>query len=74
MVSLPGVLQEVKCPVPGCLSVAHSAGRLHEHFMYQHFISKVAVVQEGTEPLTHCDLCGINLPEGWIIRHRRTAR
>ena len=28
VVSFPRVLQTVKCPVPVCLSVAHSAGRL----------------------------------------------
>ena len=45
VVSSLRVLQEVKCPVPGCPEVAHSAGRIREHFMYCHFISKVAVVQ-----------------------------
>ena len=51
MVYFPKVLQEVRCPVPGCPEVAHSAGRLHEHFMFCHFISKVAVVQERKEPI-----------------------
>ena len=37
MVFLPRVFQEVKSPVPGCLAVAHSAGRLRKHFMYRHF-------------------------------------
>ena len=34
VVPSPKVLQEVRCPVPGCPAVAHSAGRLREHFMY----------------------------------------
>ena len=51
VVSFPMVLQEVKCPVSGCTSVAHIGVRLREHFMYRHFRSKVAVVQEGAEPL-----------------------
>ena len=46
------MLQEVKCPVPGCMAVALSAGRIQEHFMYFHFRYKVAVVKEGAEPLS----------------------
>ena len=33
VVSFPMVLQEVKCPMSGCLSVVHSVVQLHEHFM-----------------------------------------
>ena len=51
VVSFPKVLQEVRYPVPGCPSVAHSAVTLCEHFMFRHFRSKVAVVQEGKKPL-----------------------
>ena len=43
VVSFPKVLQEVRCPVPGCPEVVHSAGRLHKHFMYRHYRSKVAL-------------------------------
>ena len=74
MVSLPKVLKEVICPVPGCPAVAHSAGRLREHFMHFRFRSKAEVVQEGKEPLPHCDLFGMNIPAGRLIRHRRTDR
>ena len=56
MVSFTRVLQEVECPVTGCPAVAHSAVRLCGHFMKHHFISKVEVVQEETEPLPCCDL------------------
>ena len=56
VVSFPRVLQELKCLVPGFPEVAHSSGILREHFMYHHFWSNVAVVQEGEEPLLHCDL------------------
>ena len=73
LVSFPRVLQEVKCPVTGRPVVAHSAGRLRKHFMYRHFRFKVAVVQEVAEPLPHCDLCGMHMPEWQIIRNRRTA-
>ena len=36
--------------------------------------SKVAVFQEGKEPLPRCDLCGIHMPVRRLIRHRKTAR
>ena len=73
MVSLPRVLHEVKCLVPGCPSVAHSAGRPHEHFMYCHFRSKVAVVQEGMETLPCCDWQETHMPVGRNIRRRKTV-
>ena len=62
MVYFPRVLQEVKCPVPGCPAVAHSAGRLREHFMYCHFRSQVLVLQEGVKLLPQFDLCGMHMP------------
>ena len=74
MVSFSRVLQELKCPVTGCLAVAHSVGRHREHFMYCHFRSKEAVFQEGEEPLPCRDLCGMHMPAGWLIKHQRTAQ
>ena len=53
--------------------MAHSAGILRENFMYHHFRSKVAVFQEGKEPLPRYDLCGIHMPVRRLIRHRKTA-
>ena len=44
VVSFPKVIQEVRCPVPGCPVVSHSAGRLREHFMFCHFRYRVVVV------------------------------
>ena len=72
-VYFPMVLQEMKCPMPGCLLVRHSAGIFCKHFMYHHFRYKVVVVQEGTEPLPCCDLCRIYMPAGRITRQRKTA-
>ena len=61
--------------VPECPVVVYSAGRIRENFMYRHFRSNVAVVQEGVEPLPHCDLCRIHhIPAGWIIKHWSTAQ
>ena len=45
VVSFSRVLKLAKSPVPGCLVVAHSAGRLWGNCMYQHSQSQVAVVQ-----------------------------
>ena len=39
VVSLPGILQLVRCPVPGFPAVAQSAGRLREHFMFRLFFT-----------------------------------
>ena len=73
MVYFTRVLQEVKCPVPGFPSVVHSAVRLHKHLMYRHLKSKVVLVQVGTETLPYYNLCGIHIPAGRLIRHRKTA-
>ena len=69
-VSFTRVLQSVRCPVPGCPAVAHSPGRLQEHFMFRHFWSQIAVVQKGKEPLPCFNLCGMHMPAGRIIKHR----
>ena len=42
--------------------------------MFQHFRYRIAVVQEGKEPLTHCNLCVMNMPAGWLIKHLRKER
>ena len=72
MVSFPRVLKTVRCPVPSCPEVVHSAGRMRENFMYRHFLSQIAVVQEGMEPLPRCDLCGMHMSAGRILKHQRT--
>ena len=74
MVYFTKMLQEIICPVPGCTEVSHSSGILHKHFMFRHLISKMAAVQEGKEPLPHCDMCGMHMLAGRLIRHRKTAR
>ena len=74
VVYFPREIQEVKCTVPGFPAVAHSARKLRKHFMYHHFRYKVAVVQEGTEPLPPYDFCGMRIPSGRIISHSNTAR
>ena len=74
VVSFPRLLKTVRCPVPGCPAVAHSAGRMREHFMYRYFFARIAVVQEGREPMIHCDLFVMHMPAGRILKHQRTKR
>ena len=72
MVSFPRVLKSVRCPVPGFPAVAHSAGRMRENFMYRHLFARIAVVQEGRDPLPRWDLCGMHIPAGRLLKHQRT--
>ena len=74
MLYFPWVLKTVKYPVIGCPEVSHSVGRLREHFMSQYFYLRIAVVQEGKEPLPCCEFCGMHVPAGRIIKHRRMKR
>ena len=74
VVSFPWVLKTVVCQVTGCPTVAHSTGRLGENFMYINFFLRIAVVQEGREPLPLCNLCGMHMPVGCLIKHQRKQR
>ena len=42
--------------------------------MFIHFQSQVVVVQEGLEPMPRCDLCGMQIPAGGLIKHLQTER
>ena len=72
MVDFPWVPKTVICPVSGCTEVAHSAVWMREHFMYRHSFARIAVVQEGREPLPHCDLCGMFMLERRLLKHHQT--
>ena len=74
VVSFLKVILEAICPLPGCPEVTHSIGRLCKHFMFHHFRSKLAVLQEGKELLPCCELWGIHIRTGRLIRHMETAR
>ena len=74
MVSFPQVLKSVACPVVGCLKKVNNPGKLREHFMYCKWKSKVAIIQEGPEPLPKCDHCGMHMPADRPIKHIRMAR
>ena len=42
--------------------------------MYQHWNSKVVIMQERPEPLPRCDQCGMNMPKKRILKHRHTDK
>ena len=55
MVSFPWIPKSVECLVEGCVVRENTLGRLQEHFMYRHWKSKVAIVQEGPSLIPRCD-------------------
>ena len=65
------ILKYVECPVPGCPSKSHIAGRMREHFMYRHFHVKFTVMQEGSEPLPWYNMCGMHITAGQLIKHQK---
>ena len=42
--------------------------------MYQHWTLKVAIMQEGLEPLPRCDQFRMHIPEANIFTHRQTDK
>ena len=51
VVSFLRILKLVECLVEGCLVKTNNPGRLRDHFMYQHWKSKVVILQKRPEPL-----------------------
>ena len=56
----------------GCPEMAPSAGRMRDDFMYRHFRSEVVVLQVRRDPLPCCNMCGIHIPAGRLLKHHRT--
>ena len=74
MVSFPWLLKTMRFPILGCPEVAHSLVQMREHFIYMHFFARIAVMQEGRKPLPHCDLCGMHMQMGRLLKYQRTKR
>ena len=53
----------------GCPAKAKPLGRLREIFMFCNWKSKVAILQEGPEPLPRCDKCGMQIQEAKLFKH-----
>ena len=67
--SLPQIIKSVECPAEGCLATEKPLGRLRENSMLRHWKSKVAILQEGPEPLPWCDQCGMHMMVDKIFKH-----
>ena len=39
--------------------------------MYRNLFYRIAVVQEGMEPLPRCDLCGMHMPAWRLLKHQQ---
>ena len=46
---------------------------MRDNFMYRKFYSKVAVLQEGREPLPRCKMCRMHILVMRLLDHQRTA-
>ena len=46
--------------------------RLRKFFMFCHWKSRVAIFQEGTEPLPRCDQCGMHMQAVRLLKHRES--
>ena len=68
-VSFPRIIKSVDCPVERCPSKAKTPGRLRRYLMFCHWKLKVAILQEGPEPLPQCDQCGMHMQADRFFRH-----
>ena len=73
-VSFPWILKSVDCQVEGCPAKAKTPERLREHFMFRHWKSKVAILQEGPEPLPRCDQCRMRMQAARLFKHRKSEK
>ena len=42
--------------------------------MFHHWKSKVAILQEGQEPLPGCDQCGMHMQVARIFKHQQSEK
>ena len=72
--SFPRILNLVDYPVEGCPAKAKIPGRLREHFMFRHLKLKVAIFQEGQEPLPWCNQCGVHMQAARLFKHGQSDK
>ena len=70
----PCILNSMDCLVEGCPAKAKPPGRLWENFMFRHWKSKVAILQEGPEPLPLCDQCGMHMQVARLFKQRHSDK
>ena len=48
--------------------------RLCEHFVYCHWKYRVAIIQEGPNPLPRFDRCGMHMQVDRLFKYKNTAK
>ena len=73
-VSSPWILKLLECLVEVCLAKTKTPGRLRENFMFCHWKSKVAILQEVPEPLPRCNQCGMHIQAARLFKHWQSEK
>ena len=73
-VSLPQILKSVECPEKGSPTKAKTPGRLRENFMFRHWKSKVAILQEVPELLQRCDQCRMHMQGARLFKNQQSDK
>ena len=68
-VSFPATLRNRLCPVEGCNARPTCRESLRRHFVYRHFADTICILEEGSQPLPKCELCGMHVKLS-ASRHR----
>ena len=68
------IIKLVDCPVEGYPAKVKTPGSLRENFMFCHWKSKVAILQEGTELLLRCDQCRMHMQADRLFKHRQLKK
>ena len=74
VVSFLRILKSVELPVEGCLERGKKPGRLCEHFVYCHWKYRVAIIQEGPNPLPRFDRCGMHMQADRLFDYKNMAK
>ena len=64
----------VDCQVEGCPDKAKTPGRLQEHFIFRYCKLKVAIFQEGPEPLQRWGQWGMHIQYARLFKHRQSDK
>ena len=58
----------------GCPVKVKSPVSLRKHFMFRHWKSKVAILQEGPETLLWCDKCGMHMQADRLFKYWQSEK
>jgi exonuclease III len=60
-VSFPKSQRRRNCPVPGCSGSAKTWDCLRRHFCHRHPADTICITEEGLDPLSQCERCGMHI-------------